>query len=397
MSALICGSFAFDTIMVFRDQFKNHILPDKVHILNVSFQVPEMRREFGGCAGNIAYNLKLLGDEPLPMGMVGKDFGPYAEWMDRCGISRRYVKVVDSVYTAQAFITTDMDDNQITAFHPGAMNLSHQARVADASGFTIGCLSPDGREGMLVHAAEFAAAGVPFVFDPGQGLILFNGEELTHLVDQASWVTVNDYEAQLLQERSGQKLEVLARRVRALIVTLAFTPVVASLKVRLPNRARSTIPPVAVTPTARDCYTAFCTDWIGRRPVASPRSWAPSRSNTTARRITASRAMSSRRAFVRTSVAISDSSPAHATDAPKPTRRVDRPKPNELLRCWIDVPSEIVLRVMHLESATGFSIWRDDRERSPSSRRRHVAGLGKLILRGFAVTGAVLPSLITQH
>ena len=220
MSALICGSFAYDTIMVFRDQFKNHILPDKVHILNVSFQVPEMRREFGGCAGNIAYNLKLLGDEPLPMGMVGKDFGPYAEWMDRCGISRRYVKVVDNVYTAQAFITTDMDDNQITAFHPGAMNLSHQARVADASGFSVGCLSPDGREGMLAHAAEFTAAKVPFVFDPGQGLILFNGDELTHFVDQANWVTVNDYEAQLLQERSGQKLEALAKRVKALIVTL---------------------------------------------------------------------------------------------------------------------------------------------------------------------------------
>ncbi|HLD14624.1 MAG TPA: carbohydrate kinase family protein [Burkholderiales bacterium] len=220
MPALICGSFAYDTIMVFRDQFKNHILPDKVHILNVSFQVPEMRREFGGCAGNIAYNLKLLGDEPLPMGMVGKDFGPYAEWMDRCGISRRYVKVVDNVYTAQAFITTDMDDNQITAFHPGAMNLSHQARIADANGFSIGCLSPDGREGMLSHAAEFTAAKVPFVFDPGQGLILFNGDELTHFVDQADWVTVNDYEAQLLQERSGQKLEALAKRVQALIVTL---------------------------------------------------------------------------------------------------------------------------------------------------------------------------------
>ncbi len=220
MSALICGSFAYDTIMVFRDQFKNHILPDKVHILNVSFQVPEMRREFGGCAGNIAYNLKLLGDAPLPLGTVGKDFGPYAEWMDRCGVDRRHVKVMDGVYTAQAFITTDMADNQITAFHPGAMNLSHHARVAEANGVKLGMVSPDGRDGMLAHAAEFAERGIPFVFDPGQGLILFNGEELANFVEQASWVTVNDYEAQLLQERTGKTLETLAKRAKALIVTL---------------------------------------------------------------------------------------------------------------------------------------------------------------------------------
>jgi adenosine kinase len=220
MSALICGSFAYDTIMVFHDQFKNHILPDKVHILNVSFQVPVMRREFGGCAGNIAYNLKLLGDEPLPMGTVGKDFGPYAEWMDRCHIDRRHVRVMDKVYTAQAFITTDMADNQITAFHPGAMNLSHEVHVGEANGAKIGMVSPDGREGMLRHAAEFREAGIPFVFDPGQGLILFNGEELNRFVAQAAWVTVNDYEAQLLQERTGRKLEELAKQVKALIVTL---------------------------------------------------------------------------------------------------------------------------------------------------------------------------------
>jgi adenosine kinase len=220
MSALICGSFAYDTIMVFRDQFKNHILPDQVHILNVSFQVPEMRREYGGCAGNIAYNLKLLGDEPLPMGTVGKDFGPYAEWMDRCGVSRRRVKQLDDSYTAQAFITTDMDDNQITAFHPGAMNRSHELEVGEANGVKIGMISPDGREGMIAHAAQFVAAGIPFVFDPGQGIVLFNGEELSKFVDQASWVTLNDYEAQILQERTGETVEALARRVKALIVTL---------------------------------------------------------------------------------------------------------------------------------------------------------------------------------
>ena len=220
MSVLICGSFAYDTIMLFRDQFKRHILPDKVHILNVSFQVPEMRREYGGCAGNIAYNLKLLGGTPLPMGTAGRDFGPYADWMDRCGIVRRYVKVLDDVYTAQAFITTDLDDNQITAFHPGAMNRCHEVSVLDASGVKIGMVSPDGRDGMLQHAAEFAQTGVPFIFDPGQGIVLFSGEELLDFVQKAAWVTLNDYEAQLLRERTGKSIEELAHGVRAIVVTL---------------------------------------------------------------------------------------------------------------------------------------------------------------------------------
>ncbi|MFQ6022523.1 MAG: carbohydrate kinase family protein [Acidiferrobacterales bacterium] len=220
MSALICGSLAYDTIMVFNDRFKNHILPDKVHILNVSFLVPQMRREFGGCAGNIAYNLKLLGGEPLPMGTAGNDFGPYADWLDRCGISRKYIKVIHGTYTGQAFITTDMDDNQITAFHPGAMNLSHENRVSDADGVSIGIVSPDGRDGMIQHATQFAEAGVPFIFDPGQGMPLFNGDELMAFIERATWVTLNDYEAQLLQERTGESLETLTQHVRALIVTL---------------------------------------------------------------------------------------------------------------------------------------------------------------------------------
>jgi len=220
MSALICGSFAYDTIMVFQDHFKNHILPDKVHMLNVSFLVPDMRREFGGCAGNIAYNLKLLGEEPLPMGTVGDDFGPYGEWMDRCGIRRDHVTAVAGNYTGQAFITTDRDDNQITAFHPGAMSLSHQNSISDANGVTVGMVSPDGRDGMIQHAAQFAEAGIPFVFDPGQGMPMFNGEELMAFVDQATWVTLNDYEAQLMQERTGKTLEELADQVDALIVTL---------------------------------------------------------------------------------------------------------------------------------------------------------------------------------
>jgi adenosine kinase len=220
MAALICGSFAYDTIMVFKDQFKNHILPDKVHILNVSFQVPEMRREYGGCAGNIAYNLKLIGGEPLPMGTVGRDFGPYAEWMDRHKISRRYIKMCEDTYTAQAFITTDMDDNQITAFHPGAMNRSQETHVGNAHGVKLGIVSPDGREGMVQHAREFAEAGIPFIFDPGQGMPLFDGEDLLRFLEQATWVTLNDYEAELLRERTGKSLSHLAGCVKGLIVTL---------------------------------------------------------------------------------------------------------------------------------------------------------------------------------
>ena len=220
MSALICGSYAYDTIMVFPDRFKNHILPDKVHMLNVSFMVPDMRREFGGCAGNIAYNLKLLGGEPLPMGTVGNDFAQYAEWMDQCGITRKYLKTIEDTYTGQAFITTDMDDNQITAFHPGAMNQAHEVKVRDADEISIGIVSPDGRDGMIQHAQQFAEATVPFIFDPGQGMPMFNGDELMQFVDLATWVTVNDYEAQLLQERTGRELEELAGEVEALIVTL---------------------------------------------------------------------------------------------------------------------------------------------------------------------------------
>jgi len=218
MSALICGSFAYDTIMVFHDQFKNHILPDKVHMLNVSFLVPDMRREFGGCAGNIAFTLNMLGGDALPMATVGNDFAPYAAWMDKHGLSQKYLKEVDS-YTGQAFITTDMDDNQITAFHPGAMGFSHENKIADAPEATIGIISPDGRDGMLQHAVQFVEQGVPFVFDPGQGLPMFNGDELATFVEQATWVTVNDYEGEMLAERTGKSLDDLAKQVKALIVT----------------------------------------------------------------------------------------------------------------------------------------------------------------------------------
>ena len=219
MSALICGSVAFDTIMVFNDRFRNHILPDKVHVLSVSFLVPSMRKEFGGCAGNIAYNLKMLGGEPLPMATVGTDFDKYGEWMDRWGINRRHISIIDSEFTAQAFITTDLDDNQITAFHPGAMNFSHLNDVNDADGVTIGMISPDGRDGMLQHAQQFADADIPFVFDPSQSLPLYDGEDLRDFIELASWVTVNDYEWELIRDRTGLSETDMRERVKALVVT----------------------------------------------------------------------------------------------------------------------------------------------------------------------------------
>ena len=217
--ALICGSLAFDTIMVFGDRFARHILPDKIHMLNVSFLVPQLRREFGGCAGNIAYNLRLLGDVAYPMATVGRDFAPYREWMARSGVPADHVRVIEAELTAQAFITTDLDDNQITAFHPGAMQHAHANRVSDASDIAIGIVAPDGREGMIQHAAQFAAARIPFIFDPGQGLPMFSGEELARFVGQATWVTVNDYEWQLLQQKTGWSVRELTQRVAALIVT----------------------------------------------------------------------------------------------------------------------------------------------------------------------------------
>lgn len=217
--ALICGSMAYDTIMVFGDRFANHILPDKIHLLNVSFLVPQLRREYGGCAGNIAYNLKLLGDVGCPMATVGRDFGPYKEWMAQSGVPADYIRVVGSEFTAQAFITTDLDHNQITAFHPGAMQRSEENRVGDARDIAIGIVSPAGREGMVQHAAQFAAAGIPFIFDPGQQLPMFSAEELARFVSQAAWVTVNEYEWQVVQQRTGWNEQELAQRVRALIVT----------------------------------------------------------------------------------------------------------------------------------------------------------------------------------
>ena len=218
MSALICGSVAYDTIMLFNDRFTNHILPDKVHVLSVSFLVPEMHKEFGGCAGNIAYNLKLLGGDGVPMATVGKDFSRYGRWMDDHGIGRKHISIIDSEFTAQAFITTDLD-NQITAFHPGAMAFSHLNEVSDAEDVSIGIVAPDGRDGMVQHARQFHEAGIPFIFDPSQGLPMFDGDDLKAFIDQAGWVTVNDYEWELIAERTGYSVKDVTDRVKALVIT----------------------------------------------------------------------------------------------------------------------------------------------------------------------------------
>lgn len=219
MPALICGSLAYDTIMLFRDRFKNHILPDKVHILNVAFLVPDMRREFGGCAGNIAYNLKLLGDQPVPMATVGGDFQPYREHFSALDIRLDQVRELPGMFTAQAFITTDLDDNQITAFHPGAMEHSSDNHVRDVPDIDFGIVGPDSREAMIQHASEFAELGIPFIFDPGQAMPLFQGEDFRTFIEQANYVTVNDYESHVLQERTGWSASDIAERVDAYFVT----------------------------------------------------------------------------------------------------------------------------------------------------------------------------------
>ena len=220
MRTLVCGSLAYDTIMVFPDRFARHILPDQLRVLSVSFQIGEMRREWGGCAGNIAYNLLGIGGDPVVMATIGDDGGDYRDRLAALGVDGAAVRHVPGTYTAQAFIITDLDDNQITAFHPGAMNYSHQNRVDDVGEIALGIVAPDGKDGMNAHAEQFAAAGIPFMFDPGQAMPLFSGPELLAMIDRAHYVAVNDYEGQLLSERTGLSLAALAERVDALIVTL---------------------------------------------------------------------------------------------------------------------------------------------------------------------------------
>jgi adenosine kinase len=265
MRTLICGSLAFDTIMVFPDRFARHILPEQTHMLSVSFQITDMRREWGGCAGNIAYNLHGLGGEPVIMGTLGSDGRAYAERLRNLGLATDGVRVIDDTYTAQAFIITDHDDNQITAFHPGAMNRSHTNRVADVRDIGLGIVSPDGKEGMQQHARQFAELGIPFIFDPGQGLPLFSGDELTEMIDLASYLTVNDYEARLLGERTGWSIGDLAERVEALVVTMGGEGSIIHA-----DGATYTIPPVPpaaiVDPTGcGDAYRAGLLHGIAER------------------------------------------------------------------------------------------------------------------------------------
>jgi len=211
---------AFDTIMVFKDQFKNHILPESIHKLSVAFYVPELRKEFGGTAGNIAYNLKLLNEDPVIMATVGNDFSNYFEWLNQNTINISHIKEIKSLYTAQAYITTDLSDNQITAFHPGAMVESHQNKIKDAKNICMAIIAPDGKEGMMNHAAECKALNIPFMFDPGQGLPMFNREELLKFIDDATYIAVNDYEATLLSEKTSLSTEEISKKVEAFIVTL---------------------------------------------------------------------------------------------------------------------------------------------------------------------------------
>lgn len=221
MAAVICGSLAFDTIMTFEGRFADQILPDQLHILNVSFLVPGLRRDFGGCAGNIAYSLNALGGTALPMATLGSDGAGYLERLRTLGIDTEFVRQLDDTFTAQAMIMNDVDNNQITAFHPGAMQQAHITKVAAREDIRVGIIAPDGRDAMLQHAEQFAAAGIPFVFDPGQGLPMFDGEALRHFVDLASWVVVNDYEGKMLSQRTGWSLAEISKRVRGLVVTLA--------------------------------------------------------------------------------------------------------------------------------------------------------------------------------
>jgi len=219
MKTLVTGSMAYDTIMVFEDQFKNHILPEQTHILNVCFLVPSMNRVMGGCAGNIAYTLKMLGGDPQIMATVGEDFEPYTRWLDKNGLSSETIKVIPDTFTAQAFITTDLDNNQLIAFHPGAMNFAHENKISDVDGVKLGIIGPDGRDAMVQHSIQFSEQNIPFIFDPGQGLPMFGGEELLAFLDQATYAIVNDYESEMMLEKTGLSLSELAEKVDALIIT----------------------------------------------------------------------------------------------------------------------------------------------------------------------------------
>ena len=275
MAALICGSLAFDTIMTFEGRFAAQILPEQLHILNVSFLVPTLRRDFGGCAGNIAYSLKLLGGAPLPVAMLGSDGGDYLQRLRDLGIDTRHVGQAGDSYTAQAMIMTDMDNNQITAFHPGAMTHAHRTRIEASAEAAIGIIAPDGRQAMLEHAAQFASAGIPFVFDPGQGLPMFDGQELRQFIEQADWVTVNDYEGKMLCERTGWSLAESRRACVAWWSRWEARAARSGRAARAPwsslwPRCRWSIRRAVVTPGAAVCSTG----WSAAGRWRAVRNWA---------------------------------------------------------------------------------------------------------------------------
>ncbi len=266
MAAVICGSLAFDTIMTFDGRFADQILPDQLHILNVSFLVPAMRRDFGGCAGNIAYSLNALGGKALPMATVGSDGVDYIARLQSLGIGTEFVRELTDTYTAQCFITTDMANNQITAFHPGAMQQAHVTRIEARSDIKLGIISPDGRDAMLQHAEQFKVAGIPFVFDPGQGLPMFNGDELARFIEQSDWVTVNDYEGKMLSDRTGWSSADISRRVKGLVVTLGAD----GCEVWVGGECTK-VPPV--TPTAIVDPTGCGDAWRGALLFGLERGW----------------------------------------------------------------------------------------------------------------------------
>jgi adenosine kinase len=245
MSVLICGSLAFDTITNFHGRFAQQIMPDKVHMLNVSFLVPTLRREYGGCAGNIAYTLHLLGGQPLVKGAIGNDGGDYMARLNGWGLDTSLVLNAQETYTAQCMIITDEDNNQITAFHPGAMMLAHQTTIpVERKDITLAIVAPDGRDAMLGHCQQLADAKIPFIFDPGQNLPLFSGPELQRFTEQATWVAVNDYEGAMLTERIGTTIEALSRQpnLKGVIVTLGAEGCEVWV-----NGTRTLVPGVAAT------------------------------------------------------------------------------------------------------------------------------------------------------
>ena len=270
MAAVICGSLAFDTIMNFEGRFAEQILPDQLHILNVSFLVPTLRRDFGGCAGNIAYSLKLLGGVPLPMAAVGNDGAEYLARLKQLGIGTEFVRTVDSIHTAQAMIMSDRDNNQITAFHPGAMMQAHLTEIRARADIKLGIISPDGRDAMLRHAEQFKAAGIPFVFDPGQGLPMFDGPELARFIEQSTWVTVNDYEGKMLSERTGWSSAMISKRTQGLVVTLGGEGCEVWI-----NGEKMVVPPVQATAVVDP---TGCGDaWRGALLFGLERGWSLAR------------------------------------------------------------------------------------------------------------------------